>query len=99
MIGNAVRIGVMGALALAGSMQVASSIPRCVVTQPQVVALEVQWKVATGDTEGAYKVIRRAEACRKAATPNFNLAHQTQSIRPDSSRSRNQHEFVTGRQA
>ena len=88
MIGNAVRIGVMGALALAGTMQVASSVPRCIATQPQVVGLEVQWKVATGDAQGAYNVLRRAEAYRKAnPAPSIIQAQHTQNSRPDSSRS------------
>jgi len=73
MIGSAVRIGVMGAIALVGTMHVASSIPR-VASDPRVTALEAQWKVATGDPEGAYQVLRRADA-RRQAPP---VSHPTQ---------------------
>jgi hypothetical protein len=75
MVGNAVRLGVMGALALVGSMHVASSIPQCVASDPRVVALEVQWKAATGDAEGAYKIIRKADSRRQTAAP---IVHRTQ---------------------
>jgi hypothetical protein len=75
MIGNAVRVGVMGALALVGTMQVASSVPQCLASDRRVVSLEAQWKMATGDPEGAYEVVRRADACRQNTTP---AAHPTQ---------------------
>jgi hypothetical protein len=75
MIGSAVRLGVMGALALVGSMHVASSIPQCIASDPRVVALEVQWKAATGDAEGAYKIIRKGDARRQTAAP---VTHPTQ---------------------
>jgi len=69
MIGNAVRIGVIGALALVGSMQIVSSVPQCIASDQRVVSLAAQWKIATGDAEGAYKLIRRADARRQATTP------------------------------
>lgn len=75
MIGNAVRLGVMGALALVGSMQVVSIVPRCLASDPRVMSIEAQWKMATGDPEGAYQVVRRADSCRQSTTP---VAHPTQ---------------------
>jgi hypothetical protein len=51
-------------------MQVVSSIPRCVTSDPRVMTLEAQWKMATGDAAGAYKVIRRSDACREATPVN-----------------------------
>jgi hypothetical protein len=75
MVGNAVRLGVMGALALVGSMHVASSMPQCIASDPRVVALEAQWKVVNGDAAGAYKVIRNAEVRQQTAVP---VSHPTQ---------------------
>ena len=66
MLGNAVRIGVLGALALAGTMQVASSLPQCATSDRRVVSLVAQWKMITGDAEGAYEVVRRADVCRQS---------------------------------
>jgi hypothetical protein len=77
MLGNAVRIGVLGALALAGSMQVASSLPQCATSDRRMVSLVAQWKIATGDAEGAYEVVRRADVCRQSTipTPQPTRAH------------------------
>jgi hypothetical protein len=85
MLGNAIRLGVMGALALVDSMQVASNIPACVASDPRVMSLEAQWKMATGDAEGAYKVIRRADAARRPAPMHPNQARNVQ--HPTSTRS------------
>lgn len=65
----------MSALTLVGTMQVASLVPRCLASDPRVVSLEAQWKMATGDPEGAYQVVRRADAYRQSSTP---VAHPTQ---------------------
>ena len=87
MVGNAVRVGVMGALALVGTMQVASSIPRCVASDPRVVSLQAQWKMATGDAEGAYKVIRQADARRETVPVNHTAQAQTSQVHSSSSHS------------
>lgn len=76
MLGNAVRIGVLGAVALAGSMQVASSLPQCVTSDRRVVSLVAQWKMVNGDAEGAYEVVRRGDVCRQSQpTPQPTRAH------------------------
>jgi hypothetical protein len=58
MVGNAIRIGVMAAVALVGGMHVASAVPQSITNDPRVIMLEAQWKVVNGDAEGASRLLR-----------------------------------------
>lgn len=87
MVGNAIRIGVMAAVALAGGMQVASAVPQSITNDPRVIMLEAQWKVVNGDAEGASRLLRHVnvkhesapvstplQACERVLCPTANAS-------------------------